>query len=871
MQSAAAAATMQSYPLDFTPEGITASAANASPSDGVNGTAASGSTTNLHHQNGAATAAAAVGPPNGFSRTPLPASARLLADIAQAAHKLHLAGATTATNPEFARLIDIVQTYERRVDTAFGPLANTNTTTSTTPTIATLPATTTPAVTVPSPLAPARSTSAAATPQPLAPQPSPPLPLLPPTWAAAPAARPASAFIGAQDTIPAPTSDIAAHTTTSPAPTPAVSPPIPAFDPRTPPSASAGTTISAAVASVALPEPAPNSAPQVVTTTAVAVAAPNGAGTANATVTSSDPGSEPPKLPNSSHPALEAQSTRAAHAPPQQPAIPPEPANPQQPSQPHTPHPPKVKSGSADAHNSDSQTAPTAPPRPPPPALPALFGDEQREALRFQIMSFKHLSSRQRLSDEMMAKVFGSRFAKLARAVDFEASTDNSTEQYRWNGEIDKDALLQAQGLMLLRVQRELRHQLVGAEILQKTSAYLTNLSAAVLTQKEMIGAPDEAAAATDANAADDDPDDGSGRLTAQTGSDYYSVAHRIQEVVTEQSSLLVGGQLKEYQIKGLQWMISLYNNRLNGILADEMGLGKTIQTISLVTYLMEKKRQPGPFLVVIPLATMTNWVLEFDKWAPSVRKVVYKGTPAERKALAAEVRRIEFNVLITTYEYIIKEKALLALVKWVYTIIHEGHRMKNAQSKLSPTLMQCYQSQYSLILTGIPLQRRWVFRATVRVLAIPIPAAAGPIPAAAARPHRVGLDPKHRHQVRQPAVLEHPPPRRLAARTRCRRQVPEKVCYSEKERLERDASRSSTAYTSALALAVISQQLEDCVEPAAYSAAITAVASAGVASLLNDVSQRGRELHQRSLRAPLRIVCPARLESLSTTPSQPA
>jgi hypothetical protein len=28
----------------------------------------------------------------------------------------------------------------------------------------------------------------------------------------------------------------------------------------------------------------------------------------------------------------------------------------------------------------------------------------------------------------------------------------------------------------------------------------------------------------------------------------------------------------------GLEWMVSLYNNKLNGILADEMGLGKTVQ-----------------------------------------------------------------------------------------------------------------------------------------------------------------------------------------------------------------------------------------------------------------------------------------------------
>ena len=59
------------------------------------------------------------------------------------------------------------------------------------------------------------------------------------------------------------------------------------------------------------------------------------------------------------------------------------------------------------------------------------------------------------------------------------------------------------------------------------------------------------------------------------------------------------------WQIKGLEWLVSLYNNNLNGILADEMGLGKTIQTIALVTYLMEKKGNNGPFLIIVPL----SWV----------------------------------------------------------------------------------------------------------------------------------------------------------------------------------------------------------------------------------------------------------------------
>ena len=82
-----------------------------------------------------------------------------------------------------------------------------------------------------------------------------------------------------------------------------------------------------------------------------------------------------------------------------------------------------------------------------------------------------------------------------------------------------------------------------------------------------------------------------------------FSIAHTINEVVVEQASIMVNGKLKEYQIKGLEWLVSLFNNNLNGILADEMGLGKTIQTIGLITYLMEKKKVMGPFLIIVPLS----------------------------------------------------------------------------------------------------------------------------------------------------------------------------------------------------------------------------------------------------------------------------
>ena len=225
--------------------------------------------------------------------------------------------------------------------------------------------------------------------------------------------------------------------------------------------------------------------------------------------------------------------------------------------------------------------------------------------------------------------------------------------------------------------------------LLRQTNSFLDSLAQAVKVQQADVALPEEPAL-------DDE---------AKEKIDYYKVAHRIQEEVTKQPSILVGGQLKEYQIKGLQWMVSLYNNNLNGILADEMGLGKTIQSISLITYLIETKRQAGPYLVIVPLSTLTNWTLEFEKWAPSLKKIVYKGAPNVRRMLQDQIRAGDFQILLTTFEYIIRDRPILGKIRWLHMIMDEGHRMKNTQSKLSFTLTTYYTFRYRLILTGTPLQ----------------------------------------------------------------------------------------------------------------------------------------------------------------------
>eukprot|EP00268_Persea_americana_P041389 TRINITY_DN411_c0_g1_i8.p1 TRINITY_DN411_c0_g1~~TRINITY_DN411_c0_g1_i8.p1 ORF type:complete len:3251 (-),score=826.21 TRINITY_DN411_c0_g1_i8:3204-12956(-) len=187
----------------------------------------------------------------------------------------------------------------------------------------------------------------------------------------------------------------------------------------------------------------------------------------------------------------------------------------------------------------------------------------------------------------------------------------------------------------------------------------------------------------------------------------YYLLAHSVKESINEQPASLQGGKLREYQMNGLRWLVSLYNNHLNGILADEMGLGKTVQVISLICYLMEMKNSRGPFLVVVPSSVLPGWESEISFWAPSINSITYAGPPEARRRLFRErIAPQKFNVLLTTYEYLMNknDRPKLSKIHWHYIVIDEGHRIKNASCKLNADLKH-FQSSHRLLLTGTPLQ----------------------------------------------------------------------------------------------------------------------------------------------------------------------
>ncbi|GAB5364464.1 hypothetical protein AAMO2058_000972700 [Amorphochlora amoebiformis] len=145
------------------------------------------------------------------------------------------------------------------------------------------------------------------------------------------------------------------------------------------------------------------------------------------------------------------------------------------------------------------------------------------------------------------------------------------------------------------------------------------------------------------------------------------------------------------------------YNKGMSGILADEMGLGKTIQTIALLSYVVERSNF-GPHLVIVPLSTLQNWRDEFELWAPTISVTKFHGTKFERQEIwDSEISSRSRNVVLTTYETVTATPNL-ANLPWRLIIVDEGHRLKNHESKLSRVLGR-FRSSSRYLLTGTPLQ----------------------------------------------------------------------------------------------------------------------------------------------------------------------
>ena len=174
----------------------------------------------------------------------------------------------------------------------------------------------------------------------------------------------------------------------------------------------------------------------------------------------------------------------------------------------------------------------------------------------------------------------------------------------------------------------------------------------------------------------------------------------------------MLTAQLKEYQLKGLNWLANLYEQGINGILADEMGLGKTIQSISVMAYLAEHHDIWGPFLVVAPSSTLHNWQQEIARFVPNLKVLPYWGTAKDRKVLRkfwdrkhiTYTKESSFHVLITSYQLVVGDAQYFQKMRWQYMILDEAQAIKSSQSSRWKSLLQLH-CRNRLLLTGTPIQ----------------------------------------------------------------------------------------------------------------------------------------------------------------------
>ncbi|KZV93790.1 hypothetical protein EXIGLDRAFT_645875 [Exidia glandulosa HHB12029] len=173
---------------------------------------------------------------------------------------------------------------------------------------------------------------------------------------------------------------------------------------------------------------------------------------------------------------------------------------------------------------------------------------------------------------------------------------------------------------------------------------------------------------------------------------------------------------LRDFQLDGLNWLYYNWHKGHSSILADEMGLGKTVQMTTLLGLLV-KHHDAFPLLVIVPNSTLSNWLREFERWAPNVRVVPFYGEGKSRDIIKKYelyhdyvpkgYTSSKFHVLLSTYESFTNVKdgyAVFTAVKyWEAIVVDEGQRLKSDASLLFRRLTSL-NARHRILMTGTPL-----------------------------------------------------------------------------------------------------------------------------------------------------------------------
>lgn len=161
-------------------------------------------------------------------------------------------------------------------------------------------------------------------------------------------------------------------------------------------------------------------------------------------------------------------------------------------------------------------------------------------------------------------------------------------------------------------------------------------------------------------------------------------------------------GKLKDYQLVGYQFLKNHYESRTGTLLADDMGLGKTVQVISLLAYMLDEN-QLAPSLLVMPMSLIHNWLSEIRKFLPDARRIyVHQGAQRYRSSDLIKGN----DIVMTTYETLARDQALLGKIRWACVICDEAQKVKNFNT-LAAGAVKGMNTACRIALTGTPVENR--------------------------------------------------------------------------------------------------------------------------------------------------------------------
>ncbi|MER5202708.1 DEAD/DEAH box helicase [Streptomyces sp. NPDC002825] len=155
---------------------------------------------------------------------------------------------------------------------------------------------------------------------------------------------------------------------------------------------------------------------------------------------------------------------------------------------------------------------------------------------------------------------------------------------------------------------------------------------------------------------------------------------------------------LRDYQLRGLDWLHRMTSLGLGGCLADDMGLGKTITVIALHLHRQTDPASAGPTLVVCPTSLMGNWQREIEKFAP--------GTPVRRfHGAARDLEELpDGGFVLTTYGTMRLDAERLTALDWGLVVADEAQHVKNPYSATARQL-RTIGARARVALSGTPVE----------------------------------------------------------------------------------------------------------------------------------------------------------------------